>query len=517
MSDISFTYGTYRFRPAPVFSVQTEYLKTPDGVGYGQLHTLSCQGHLILTGQDLSLGITGLFNDEYYMKGLKQALDADGKLLLIYCGEEATSGNTIISGFPTIESFNIENKSDNFTRRADFTLDFKLPGFTGVSGDAFNDCTFPPFIQDVSESWDVEVRDEQFGVKYEDQEFPVALNVTHSLDVTARLVYTGVKETNDLFEDAKKYATGIFNSGTFGGLEEGQIRMSGLLNAPSGEAYNQIRQISCNKTEGTVNIVENFVFMGTGSLGAGAGAMPRGAIENFDLNLTVAENITTVNVQGEIQGLASIDYQQPDAIQKPSTSAWDAAEAYFNAIEPTLIARASGVYGMSGVSGCGTIADLNSAPITRTIGCNPKAGTISYDYQFDNKSKYCITGDCIISQNISIDDQLATDVFASHVALGRQLGPVLQDIGTTTAQVRTLSIELVIAPATGCSGFDPNGGGIYANVPRLQIDGIINNVVEDLSTRFDIIYTGTNTENWNFTQGRYTRSVAWTYNKCRLA
>ena len=292
--------------------------------------------------------------------------------------------------------------------------------------------------------------------------------------------------------------------------------MTGLLNAPSGQAYNQIRQISCNKTEGTVNVVENFVFMGTGKLGTES--MPRGAIETFDLNVNVAENVTTVNVQGEIQGLASIDYKQPNAIQKPSVSAWDAAEAYFNAVESTLVARASGAYGISGVSGCGTRGVLNPAPISRTIGCNPKAGTISYDYQFDNKLKACITGDCIISQNISIDDQLATDVFASHVALGRKLGPVLQDIGTTTAKVRTLSIELVLAPPTGCAGFDKQATySIWEPVPTGQIDTLIKSVAGDLTNRFDIVFTGTNTENWNFTQGRYTRSVAWTYNKCTLA
>ena len=514
MSDIVFKYGDYRFKPAPVFSVQTEYLKTPDGRGFGQLNTLSCQGHLILTGQDLSLGITGLFNE--YIADLKQALDADGKLLHIHCGEPATDGNTIISGYPTIESFNIENKSDNFTRRADFTLDFKLPGFTGVSGDAFNNCTFPPFIETVSESWDVEVRDEQFGTVYEGVKFPVALNVTHSLDVTARLVYTGVEKTNNLFEDAKRYASGIFNSGTYNGLTEGEIRMTGLLSAPSGQPYNQIRQISCNKTEGTINVVENFVFMGTGSiLGQ---PMPRGAVETFDLNVNVAENISTINVQGEIQGLASIDYTGSDPLGTPDVTAWEAAEAYFNAIEPTFIRRASGVYGMSGVSGCGTTAQLNPAPISRTIGCNPRAGTISYDYQFDNTSKYCITGECLISQNISIDDQLATDVFASHVALGRKLGPVLQDIGTTTAKVRTLSIELVLAPPTGCDGFDKQAAyGIWKPVPTGQIDTLIRSVAQDLTSRFDIVFTGTNTENWNFTQGRYTRSVAWTYNKCNLA
>ena len=513
MSDIVFKYGDYRFKPAPVFSVQTEYLKTPDGRGFGQLNTLSCQGHLILTGQDLSLGITGLFNK--YIGDLKQALNADGKLLLIHCGEPATRGNTIISGFPTIESFNIENKSDNFTRRADFTLDFKLPGFTGVSGDAFNRCKFPPFIETVSESWDVEIKDEQFPVLYEGVRSPVALNVTHSLDVTARLVYTGVEKTNNLFEDAKRYATGIFNSGTYNGLTEGEIRMTGLLTAPSGQAFNQVRQVSCNKTEGTINVTENFVFMGTGSiLGQ---PMPRGAIETFDLNVNIAEGLTTVSVQGEVQGLASINYRE-GGISSPDVTSWEAAEAYYSAIEPYIISRASGAYSMSGISGCGTRGRLNPVARSRTIGSNPIAGTISYDYEFNNTPAACITGECILSQNISIDDQLATDIFASHVALGRKLGPVLQDIGTTTAHVRSLSIELVTTPATGCTGYskDSVGGGIWKPVPTGQIDNLISSVANDLTNRYDQVFTGTNTENWNFTQGRYTRSVAWTYTKCSL-
>jgi len=141
---------------------------------------------------------------------------------------------------------------------------------------------------------------------------------------------------------------------------------------------------------------------------------------------------------------------------------------------------------------------------------SPIEGTITYSYNWDTTPQNCISGDCIISQNISIDDQFETDVFAQQVVLGRAAGPILQDIGTVTARVRTINIELVTIPPTGCGDLDT----IYDPVPTGQITNLTGLVYDDLTANYSQVFISQNTQNWNFTQGRYTKSVGFTYNTC---
>ena len=80
---VLFTYGDYSFEPAPLFSIQSEPLKTNDGSGYGILHQISLEGTILLSGADsLNSGIKGLTKN---IDQFKKALDHDGKPLVAYC------------------------------------------------------------------------------------------------------------------------------------------------------------------------------------------------------------------------------------------------------------------------------------------------------------------------------------------------------------------------------------------------------------------------------------------------
>ena len=120
------------------------------------------------------------------------------------------------------------------------------------------------------------------------------------------------------------------------------------------------------------------------------------------------------------------------------------------------------------------------------------------------------SGGCVISENVSIDDQLLTDVFASQTVIGRGAGPILQDIGTTTARVRTVSIELVCLPPTNYRDY----GNLYATVPTGAIESFITGLTGNLPGNPDAVFVSSNSQNWNFTTGRYTKQLGVTYNNC---
>ena len=150
-------------------------LKTNDGSGYGILHQISLEGTILLSGADsLNSGIKGLTKN---IDQFKKALDHDGKPLVAYCrtpsdtspeaGPDIADWNLVLSGYPTIGGYTIESP-DNYTRRANYTVDFTMPTlFSGsyTGADPFNSgrapASPPPFIESVSESWDVEFKDER--------------------------------------------------------------------------------------------------------------------------------------------------------------------------------------------------------------------------------------------------------------------------------------------------------------------------------------------------------------------
>ena len=438
------------------------------------------------------------------MELLKSGLDHDGRLLVVSCDDDP-----VLSGFPKINSYNINPESDNYTRRISYDVEFEMPTYIkGTGGDIFNSSLFPPFIESCEESWDIQIQDERLPFTWTytgtTETIPYHLAVTHTVDVAARLVYTGSETPSTPWVDAQRYAAEKL------GFEGRYVNLSGILPSGSGfnaeKIYNNYRQVQLNPDAGTIQVTETFVVAPSGA----EGQLPPNAIETFEISTSQEGGVMSVSIQGEIQGLATIDWNKnnPSVGFAVTESKYAAATGYWNIAQGRLFGRAQESY--SAVSGECYNRALNPAIKQRTVGINPVVGTVTYDYQYTTETSGCITGECILSQNITIDDQLATDVFASQVIIGRAAGPILQDIGTVTVRTRTVNIEIVTLPPTGCSTVSQ----IYEPVPTGSIEDFISTISGDLGNSYSQVFVSQNSENWNFSQGRFTKSVGFTYNNC---
>lgn len=167
---------------------------------------------------------------------------------------------------------------------------------------------------------------------------------------------------------------------------------------------------------------------------------------------------------------------------------------------------------------------LNPIPISTTEGHDPRKGTISYSVEYNNKLNL-ISG--VISENISINDTGPTDVFSESFVIGRRLGPILQSLNATTSSRKDVSIDVVVPPPSDAAGILLTnakcplftGGAIYNNIEtiiealrpfgaRTQLFGTIRPQQPGLS------YVSQNNHSWNPAEGRYSRSVSWTYQQC---
>jgi len=503
-SNILFKYGDYNFRPRPLFQINSQPLKTPDGSGYGIKHSVSMNGSILLTGSEVSDGTTGLFNK---IESLKDALNADGRLLVIAC-----DSTPIISGYPVIEKYDIQPASDNYTRQAKYTIDFVMPTTVlGTGGDVFNSSVMPPFIESCTEAWDVEFQEEKtsFDWTLSDgtfEKFGYKLAVTHTVDVQSRITYTGTEIPNVPWQDAKAFAE------TKLGFNSEFVNLSGILSLPgsgyftTNDVYNQYRQVFTDKTGGGVKVVETFIVSPSGS-----GSLPNNAIETFNISTSQNDGIVSVALDGEIQGFDDISYTGDGGSNSGfyvNNSKFEAASGYYNIVKDRMYARANTAY--NAVTGSCYDRPLSSVVRARTVGLYPLAGRVAYNYSFDTTPSSCITGSCILSQNLSINDTLQNDVFASQPIIGRAFGPILQDLNTVTSRVRTVNVDLVVLPPTGCGSVDI----LYEPVPTGAIQSFIDTVAGELISNYNQVFISSHSQNWDFTVGRYSRNIGFTYSTC---
>ena len=546
---VTFKYGDYEFKPRPLFSISSEPLKTPDGSGWGVNHTISLEGDILLTGGYLEAGTTGLFGR---IDDLREALSQDGYLLVATCATGV--GGTgrlppIISGRPVINSFSFEPQSDNYTKWTKYNVEFTMPTLqSGTGNDPFNNGSgFPPFIQSFNESWESSIVDGRTPLQYNrtyvdptgatvilQENFGYQVEISHTLDIQGRIAYTGDGPTDNSFKEPWKsaydFGTGYLTKyeATGNGVDLYSTIATGIIGLPvknfmtNAQVYNRNRTSSVNKTDGSVSITETFTLTASGT----NFATPADAIETFDVDISTQEGVVLASINGEIQGLESVSYSGgtnaadstiiANNLTQTGRFKIDAARNYYKEIHKNFYGRVlaahSGAMAPTGTYGASCVMQRKPYNIikTSTYGENPILGTVSYSVEYDSSTQGCITGQCILSQNITIDDQLQTDVIAQQVVIGRATGPILQDLGTTTARVKNITVEVVTIPPTSCDTLS----GMNETNPSGQVSGFIEMIYLELSGAYDQVFTTANNESWNFTNGRYTKNVSFTYINC---
>lgn len=176
---------------------------------------------------------------------------------------------------------------------------------------------------------------------------------------------------------------------------------------------------------------------------------------------------------------------------------------------------------------------LNIIPVSTSETHNPKKGSISYAYEFNNKFTI-ISG--VLYENVNIEDNGPADVIAEAFVLGRSLGPVLQNLGSKTSTKKSVTIEVGVVPPTGMGGFFMQnstcplwtGGTVYSTITGM-IEGFKpfgdrasyifgnSNFNRGNSGAQGQVYVTDDRQTWDPTNGRYSRTVGWIYQQCTNA
>lgn len=482
------SYGTYSFSPVPFLTINKQNQNTSDGQKLGTVFDIGIQGTLT----PLPTGAGGYSTIDTYQDELRTAFAQEGLLFLVKCND-----TVLISGYPRITdnvSFNTSN--DNWTLTTPFNISLQLDSEPGDNGEDI----FSQYISEASESWNLEFDDRnQFqwsipsGTGTPDAA-PYTLRLTHSISAKGKRHFGGTSITGVLAAEAWQQARGWVVPRL--GFDSSQLDSSGVmnLNASGLGVYNHIRTQDINELDGTFAVSETWLVMNTGLNG-----VPGNALEDFNVSVrtSLEDGLTNVSVEGSIQGVETRSYGSNPGDFTITQDKYEAAENVWGVVKDRLYYRAKKFN-----------SGINPVVKNTVIGHSPAQGVISYTYEYDTRPCNFVTGSTY--ESIVITDNNPTDIFASLVVPGRGAGPILQDINTVTAATREVSIEVVIAPPTGCTSITGN----RLAAPDTQVAAILCDLETELTNSYSQVFKTNDSRSWNMKNGRYSRSVAWMYTNC---
>ena len=352
------------------------------------------------------------------------------------------------------------------------------------------------FINDYSEDWSIEV-DESTG---ESPDLPFSYRITHSLNATGKTHYTPGEERLVAWEQARRFVTDrLSDNVTEYPNIMGQIG-SGTINlVDSFGGFSHVRNESIGQSAGTYAVTETWL------LASGT------AYENYSSSVSsdTSSAFVSVNVDGTIKGLSQISPSGHGSEDKPS--------AFDNAMSKYIAVSNSGQFGL--ISDIYKRAnnlvavELNSQPLSMSVGTNEYLGEITYSTQFNNRPTNIISG--VLTESISVNDTYPGDVFAVIPVLGRKTGPVLQYIGGRTEYRRDLSINLLMDYTK-----IPYGSGrntlLLKNPSVIEPSATqIGNLIKELSPQGEPgirkYFVSPPSESWEPKTGSYSFNLTWTY------
>lgn len=533
MPTIHMKYGSFLFEPQPIpfMTVAKEYNKTPNGINLGTTVKVSLDGTIIkATGGAIST----IIDTDTEADSIRSAFNQDGLLFLVFCSgisietatqpietegsfiDITTENNRILqseggsadddfesvstiffSGYPRINSLSFNTSRDNWVRTIPYTIELEFDTTDPTEDTAL----MPPYLQDASESWSIEPVDEQFSFSWNlsdgrEDACPYKFRVNHSVSAVGKAAYDTGGLIKDSWEWAKQYVTGLLN------YDHSMVTQQGVITFDPSEfkEFNHNRNTVINKTDGSFQVEESWLVVETG---VGISGLPGNALEMFNIDVTKGINngLTTAIINGEIRGLW--DVEMTGTAITVNENAYAAASGYWGEIQNRLLQR------IQLVGDDTAVRSFNPLSINRSVGHNPCNGVIGYTYEYNDRPLVCTNN--AIQERIVITDHNPEDLFASLVVLGRAAGPVLQPINTKTAPRRTLSIDIIVAPPTGCPK-DLQSNKWLAQKPNVNL--VVNALQLDLTDTYSQVFKNGDRESWKATLGNYSRTVTWTYLNC---
>lgn len=300
------------------------------------------------------------------------------------------------------------------------------------------------------------------------------------------------------------------------------------------QAGDRIISESVDKEGGSYSIDENYILYSGDPV-----------VHSISINTDVQQNERrAVTVDGTIQGLSTND---PFSHNKNNYN--NAKEFFDRVVSPNFN---SGIRSLSDYSSttntyvipsayywAKTVSEvnwLNPIPVSKSLGRDLNAGSITYNFSFDDRAPSIVSGS--VSETIAVNDTYPGQLFSATPVIGRNQ-PVLQYLNSRSEFKRSLNINVIMGEDP-VLGWDTTGvaytGGYWEQPSRLQLQNLFINSKPsnltmssgDLTAIFEAVnpvndpnfsvrsgkcFHTAPTENWDSYSRTYSYNIEWTYER----
>lgn len=470
---ISWNGGAVSFTNGYTVGIQRELERNSDGTPLAIKNNISIRGSIIAGGASTHDRWVNLLQ-----AGAGAVGDGGNIGTLSYDG--ASFSNAILTGISVGEGSD-DTAAAHFI---DVTYTFEAIG-TVIGG---------IYVKNASENLEIRKETEQkaFSENNIDGAVFFGYTITHTISASG-----GILDGVDAYTSAKNWVENRVKDSSIGlsitknaGQESlnSPVNVEDLATIPEGE-YSVVRTISSDPVGGSYSVTTTFFRAKSNSTTDITADFQKD--DNGDVN---------VSVNGTIKGLSD------GGPNSTTDDSYSNAELAFNTICGNF-RSGSKVYSLAATTFSAhnfESVTLDDYPMSLSVGSNKLAGTKTFNVNYrayPNGVKSLI--DYIpnaISASLSItDDNKDGDVqvFASIPIIGRAEGPILQDMGTTRERRRSVQVEATIKAA----GRDP--GSSVVNVCKAKALEYAPNGTQ--------IFISNSNGNWDFTSGKVSFSIEWTY------
>lgn len=467
----------------------------------------------------------------------------------------------------TIDPTGFNKKYSNDTDSPEYFLTTIVQGTNTGTGEYYGNTS----IESWDETWDFNLQENRsaqyfnnnYGLEATDPRItPSVIDASRKLSFTLKPSFLGIDEQSgngEFLEDrletnyskGVRIATGYLGlfpideqapnqhyNNLFSGIVKHKSEVGDVLT--NGDWFNHRYSINANPNGLSFDITETASYLT--NLTTALNGTGYAVLHDEEYSFTQDGVSVTVSVNGTIQGFErnlgmkqsgilagentedTVFYQSTIEEDESRNSKIRQATEYFSNVD--IFASASGAF--DAISGAlyQSILDtcaykplpLQNAQSSKTVGINPLDGTVSYSITYDNKPQTCFTNDgCILSTSVDISDTIPSELVAQQNIIGRgqTYGPIFQSTNSWTAKVKSINIEIVSLPATGCATGNFLGE-LQKFSPSGTVDALVLGVSGELKLSYDQVFLQSDSSTYNPFTGRYTRNTEFLYGTCGL-
>jgi len=449
--------------------------------------------------------------------------------------------------YPRVTSIDFEDSGvgdRGWNRTVDYTIQLETDRITGLPGpdgkidedwdkDDFKVTVGSTeydrvYLDDVSEDWSIEFNESPSKPSDDGDDTTIGdmwtFRITHNVSATGKTAYEDSGLVREAWENAKIWTTSRLKGPT--GYDTSvasnyDATDTSVVGIDSYSAYDHVRTESVDEIGGSHSITESWLLSKNPYL------------EDFTVSTRydAESGVTTASIDGSVAGLETRDSDKMDDEYDIDNTTDITASKYNNAkTRFDQLTATSNLIIKNRVANIleTTVSSLELVSMGSTR--NKGAGTISYNFEFNDEKDDCeiftacdsAVQDKIKKSSVQVNFTQAADVFAAITVLGRggssasnykgtgtPIGPVLQDMGTTSLQKVSASVEVTME-CDASSIFIATGDTLL--VAQCVQSWILANVKPDTSTYK--VFIESDTENWAPKTGKYSRNVTFAYGYC---